>query len=73
MMRGNSAMNRLTVAAVVLRRDVGRDELAFALCQGVCAAQEHIDELVEWLCSLGPERHRAANTGQPFRKSDVCH
>src|SRR6185503_14689505 len=71
MMCGDGAMNRLTVAALVLRGDVGRDELALGLRQAVWAAQEDIDELVERLRCFRPERHRAANTGQPFRKGDM--
>ena len=63
-MRGDGAVNRLAVAAVVLRRHERRDQLALARCERVRAAQQHVDELVERFRGLGPERHRPADAGQ---------
>ena len=67
--RGDGAVNRLAVAAVVLRRHERRDELALARRERVRAAQQHVDQLVERLGRLRPKGHRPANAGQIRREA----
>ena len=52
-MRGDGAVDRLAVVAVVLRRHVRGDQLALARRERVRTAQQHVDELVERPGRLG--------------------
>ena len=71
--RGDRAMDRLAVAAVVARRHVGRNQLALAGRERVRSAQQHVNQLVERLGGLRPKGHRTPDPGQVFLQLDVCH
>jgi hypothetical protein len=73
MVRGNRAMNRLAIPAVVLRRDDGRNQLALAWRERVRSVQQDVGELVERFRGLWPERHRSPDSGDTLGQRDVRH
>ena len=73
MVGGNGAMNGLAVAAVVLRRDEGRDQLALAWRERVRPAQQDVGQLVEGFRGLRPEGHGSTDSWETFGQRDVRH
>ncbi len=70
---GYGAVDGLAVVAVVLRGDVGCDELALAGGEGVGGVEEDVDEIVEGAGGLRAEGHRAADAGEIGGEIDVGH
>ena len=73
-MAGSSgSVARMTEMAVVLRRNIGSDQLALAWGERVGIVKEHVRELTHRLGRLRAIGESGANAGKAFRQGDVRH
>jgi hypothetical protein len=57
-MRGYSAMDRLAITAVVLRRNVGADQLPFGAREAAGTAHENLRHFAHGRGDFGAKQHR---------------
>ena len=73
MVSGNRAVDALAEEAVVLRGNVGGNQLALTGREGARPAQQDLCQLVQRLRGLRSKRHGAANPRQAFGQCNVRH
>ena len=73
MRRRDCPVNRLAIVAVIQRGNIGRNQFPLALRERVGSDKEGLDKIVQRLGGLRAKSHRAANSRQTFRQSNVGH
>ena len=67
-MGSHGAMDGLAITAVVLRRDIGADELPLGAREGAGAAHKNLGQFAHGRCDFGAKEHRASWARHSFRK-----
>ena len=73
MISGNCAVDALAEEAIVLRGNIGGDELTLTRRESARPAQQDLHQFVQRLRGLRTKRQWAANPRQAFGQRDVRH